>query len=649
MAGLIGIFARRRELLKQHKYADVRMRQAMELVADARQQALDARSIFENERGPGALPNGEKPEDIDRQLISALDHYHQVHTTIHIPFREAQEAWEQSLQTRRNLKKISHVVRATLIRTSRVFFVEQLNQLGLALATLKGVLQSRLTDNALRLMAERSRSRDPDEALGRYRINNAACISALDRLNFYVSPQSGDIGRGIHGGLPASVAEKVEASPLLQGPLLAILRRYQDFGARYLIVQQRTLLGDDMGLGKTVQVLAAMSHLHALGARHFLVVAPNSVLINWQRETRKHTLLEPHVAHGADREDNIKAWREKGGVAITTYGTLSKILDLIPVVDFVAIDEAHYVKNPASQRSQAVQLLVERSEYVTLMTGTALENRLPEMHFLLSLAQPEVQPVLQHLMSIYRGNPDPTEICKDLAPVYLRRTQKDVLHELPERIVEDEWIELHDQDQQFYLAAEPELMTKRLSAVIGNGEVLSSKYQRLQELVEEHLSENRKIVVFSFFRQVIDDVCSLFPGTQQITGATSASRRQEILDAFAQDPEEKIVVMQIDAGGIGINLQSAQVVILMEPQMKPSTEWQAIARVHRMGQSKTVLVHRLIARDTIDERMVELIEEKTQIFMNYAHDSAVRDASTMAKDGRNVDVEAELRKFLKPE
>jgi SNF2 family DNA or RNA helicase len=107
--------------------------------------------------------------------------------------------------------------------------------------------------------------------------------------------------------------------------------------------------------------------------------------------------------------------------------------------------------------------------------------------------------------------------------------------------------------------------------------------------------------------------------------------------------------MQIDAGGIGINLQSAQVVILMEPQMKPSTEWQAIARVHRMGQSKTVLVHRLIARDTIDERMVELIEEKTQIFMNYAHDSAVRDASTMAKDGRNVDVEAELRKFLKPE
>jgi len=107
--------------------------------------------------------------------------------------------------------------------------------------------------------------------------------------------------------------------------------------------------------------------------------------------------------------------------------------------------------------------------------------------------------------------------------------------------------------------------------------------------------------------------------------------------------------MQVDAGGIGINLQSAQVVILMEPQMKPSTEWQAIARVHRMGQSKTVLVHRLIARDTVDERMVALIEEKTQIFMDYAHDSSVRDASTMAKDGRNVDVEAELRKFLNPE
>jgi SNF2 family DNA or RNA helicase len=283
------------------------------------------------------------------------------------------------------------------------------------------------------------------------------------------------------------------------------------------------------------------------------------------------------------------------------------------------------------------------------MTGTALENRLTEMHFLLSLAQPEVEPILQHLMSMFHGAPDPEEICRDLAPVYLRRTQKDVLHELPERIVEDEWIELHEEDRKFYLEARSELMIKRLAATTGNGVVLSSKYQRLLEVVEEHLAEKRKIVVFSFFRQVIDDVCELFPGTQDITGSTSSTRRQEILDSFTQDPEQVILVMQVDAGGIGINLQSAQVVVLMEPQMKPSTEWQAIARVHRMGQSKTVLVHRLIARDTIDERMVELVEQKTQVFMDYAHDSAVRDASFMAKDGRNVDVEAELRKWLDSE
>jgi SNF2 family DNA or RNA helicase len=649
VAGLIGIFARRRELLRQQKHADAKMRQAFGLVEDARQQAIDARTVFENERGQGALPNAENPDDLDTHLISALDHYHQVHTVIDLPFREARDAWENSLTVRRHLTKSSHIVRALFVRTSRVLFIEQLNQLGLALTVITRVLQTRLTDNALRLMAEHSRTRNPDEALGRYRMNNASFIAALDRLNFYVSPASTDAGRGIHGGLPASVAEKVEASPLHQGPLLAILRRYQDFGARYLIVQKRTLLGDDMGLGKTVQVLAAMSHLHALGGRHFLVVAPNSVLINWQRETHKHTLLQPFLAHGADREENILEWRKKGGVAITTYGTLSKILDLISVVDFVAIDEAHYVKNPHSQRSQAVQHLVQRSEYVTLMTGTALENRLTEMHFLLSLAQPEVEPVLQHLMNMFHGVPDPDEICRDLAPVYLRRTQKDVLHELPERIVEDEWIELHEDDRKFYLEARSELMIKRLAATTGDGIVLSSKYQRLLEVVEEHLAEKRKIVVFSFFRQVIDDVCDLFPGAQQITGSTSSTRRQEILDSFVQDPDQVILVMQVDAGGIGINLQSAQVVVLMEPQMKPSTEWQAIARVHRMGQSKTVLVHRLIARDTIDERMVELVEQKTQVFMDYAHDSAVRDASFMAKDGRNVDVEAELRKWLDSE
>jgi SNF2 family DNA or RNA helicase len=635
-----------RSLVRRHRAASERVKQAKSLIADARQQAFDARSEFEFERGENALPDVENPTDLDLNYISALDHFHHTHTSLNIPFQEMRETWESSLRARQELRKFSTLARTVVQKSARVFFYEQMNLLDVSLNSITAILKSRLTDTTLQRIAQRAQKRDPQEALRKYRQNNAEFIATLDRLNFYVLGDQGDNRRGLHGGIPGEIAERIESTPLLHGPLTAILRRYQEFGARYLIVQKRTLLGDDMGLGKTVQVLAAMSHLHALGARHFLVIAPNSVLVNWERETRKHSLLEPFLAHGPDREDNVETWLTRGGVAITTYGTISKIADLIPDIDMIAVDEAHYVKNPNAQRTLAVQGLTQRSEYVTLMTGTALENRLEEMQFLVTLAQPDIAPILEDLINQGVRAPEPDDVVRELSPVYLRRTQKDVLHELPERIVTDEWIELHDEDYEYYRNVQPDVMAKRIAAITGSGQILPAKYERLLELAEEHFSERRKIVVFSYFRKVIDDVCALFPDAQQITGSTSSTQRQHILDSFSSSPDEKVLVAQIDAGGTGINLQSAQVVILMEPQMKPSTEWQAIARVHRMGQTRTVLVHRLLARHTIDERMVELIEMKTGIFHSYAHDSAVRDASLMAIDSRSGDIESELRQWL---
>jgi SNF2 family DNA or RNA helicase len=181
---------------------------------------------------------------------------------------------------------------------------------------------------------------------------------------------------------------------------------------------------------------------------------------------------------------------------------------------------------------------------------------------------------------------------------------------------------------------------------VGDGTKTSAKYERMLELVDEHTDAGRKVVVFSYFRQVIADVCALTGGSPSITGDTSSRERQRIIDEFTMNPSASVLVSQIDAGGIGINLQAAQVVILMEPQFKPSTEWQAIARVHRMGQSRTVLVHRLLAKKTVEERLVQLILEKTQIFMAYANDSKVRDASEMAIDTTGGDFESEMKRLL---
>jgi len=641
---ILDAITRRRRFLASLHEAERRANDAQIVVDMARERAVRAQDRFQQERGATAVPNADRPDSLDKELIVAIESYQVVRRSLELPLLELKEIWERNVEATQYIASIRNINRAVVAGAAQTMLFHQLTIAEAALAVARPILQSRLTQELIRKAARRSSN--PEAALIRYQQNNAVFVAAVEQLNFQLNSILSSVNRGIHGGLSSEIAERTETTPLLTGPLVATLRRYQTFGARYLIVQERTLLGDDMGLGKTVQVLAAMCHLHALGSRHFFVVAPNSVLINWQREIQKHTDLRAIIIHGADRESSILEWQALGGVAVTTYGTVSKVLDQIPTIDFLAVDEAHYAKNPEAQRTKAISTLAERSQYVTLMTGTALENRLSELCSLVGLAQPELGSKIQQTLQTHEGFINPEVISAIIAPAYLRRTQSDVLTELPERVHVDEWIELSELDQIAYRDSKADLMSRRLAVCVGNGSKTSAKYTRLLELVEEHTSSGRKVVVFSFFRQVITDVCALTGGSPNITGDTSSVQRQRIIDQFSTDPSASVLISQIDAGGIGINLQSAQVVILMEPQFKPSTEWQAIARVHRMGQSRTVLVHRLLARKTIDERLVQLIAEKTQTFMSYANDSEVRDASVMAIDTNNEDFEAELKRLL---
>lgn len=451
------------------------------------------------------------------------------------------------------------------------------------------------------------------------------------------------------GGLPAEIADAVEATPLDLSLLTATLRRYQLFGAQYLVHQRRTLLGDDMGLGKTMQVLAAMCHLAAQGKRRFFVVAPNAVLINWEREVRKHTKLGAIVIHGFDRDDELAQWHREGGVAITTFTTLGKLLDRLGPVDLVAVDEAHSVKNPEAQRSQAVARLAAGAEHVAFLTGTALENRLEELQYLVLTVQPELKEALGGLLR--QARPKPIEVRLKLAPVYLRRTQKDVLKELPDLQEIDEVIPLEPADREAYAKAPMNLMQKRLAATVGAGGQQAAKYDRLRDLLAQYREEGRKVVLFSFFRQVLDDVGLIADEHDRIDGDLSAEQRQAVIDRFTARTGFGLIVLQIEAGGVGINLQSAQVVILMEPQFKPSTERQAVARVRRMGQTRKVVAHRFIAERTIDEHLVLLIKQKAQLFEDYAQQSAVKAASAMAVDGGGLAAPAvaELQRLIESE
>jgi superfamily II DNA or RNA helicase len=485
----------------------------------------------------------------------------------------------------------------------------------------------------------------------RYGENAAGFIALIEGVG---APSRGAAGvvapsADQRGGLPAEIADAVEATQLDLSLLTATLRRYQLFGAQYLVHQRRALLGDDMGLGKTVQVLAAMCHLAAQGKRRFFVVAPNAVLINWEREVHKHTKLGAVVIHGFDRDDELDQWHREGGVAITTFATLGKLLERIGPVDLVAVDEAHAVKNPEAQRSQAVARLAAAAEYVSFLTGTALENRLEELQYLVVTVQPGLKEALGGLLR--QARPKPGEVRLKLAPVYLRRTQKDVLKELPDLQEIDEVIPLEPADRAAYAQAPMHLMQKRLAATVGAGGQQAAKYDRLRELLAQYREEGRKVVLFSFFRQVLDDVGLIAGEHDRIDGDLAAEQRQAVIDRFTARAGFGLIVLQIEAGGVGINLQSAQVVILMEPQFKPSTERQAVARVRRMGQTRKVVAHRFIAARTIDEYLVELIKQKAQLFEDYAQQSAVKAASAMAVDGGGLAAPAatELQRLIEAE
>ncbi len=637
MALIFDLVRRRQSVLKLAQRASQVYEQSVGLQRDAQQRALVAKGAA-NPLRAGSLGSS-SPEDIG--LLVALDRVNQTRSILNVSTNELEML---IMKTRPHVGFLGSPLRFA----RNLLSAEKRKKLGVELAQAAGgleiaerLLNSRLTPEILDSI--RNISVEPNDVLRRFQQNSAAFVAALEQLKASDADSRSTGGRGRYGDVPNDIANRVEMSPLDQGPLRASLRRYQDFGARYLIVQRRTLLGDDMGLGKTVQVLAAMCHLHANGRRHFFVVAPNSVLVNWQREVSKHTELSSYLAHGADRENVIKQWVRHGGVAITSYSTLPKLLPYLTPIDFLAVDEAHYAKNPEAKRTMAIEQIAKHATYVSLMTGTALENKVEELHNLLNIASPgavrELRPMLQANRAFDRAG-----IAKKIAHVYLRRTQADVLTELPERIEVDEWVTLTEEDRANYDSQPTNIMLKRRSAT-----VTQAKFERLEDLVNEHRQADRKVVVYSFFRQVLDEVSEMFGNCAQLTGDSSTLERQQIIDTFTNTEGHAVLAAQIDAGGIGINLQAASVVILMEAQFKPSTEWQAIARVHRMGQSRTVNVHRILAADTIEEHLVKLIEQKTNLFMAYAHESAIKDSSQMASDPGTASLERELMRLLEQE
>lgn len=442
-----------------------------------------------------------------------------------------------------------------------------------------------------------------------------------------------------HGDLPTEIVEAVRELKLDTSHLKVSLRGYQSFGARFALVQRKVIIGDEMGLGKTVESLAVLAHLRAQGSSHFLVVCPAAVVTNWVREVQAKSDLHAYRLHGPGRDDALKSWIRNGGVAVTTYDILGWLEGRIPEranPACLVFDEAHYIKNPGAQRTRRSTALIDSLERTILLTGTPLENRIEEFRNLVGYLRPD--------LSISASEIAPRQFRKQVAPAYLRRNQEDVLTELPERFDVDEWMPMSSADEQHYRAAviEGNFMAMRQAALRAGAK--SEKMRRLIDIVQEAEDNERKVLVFSYFRDVLDEVASVLPGKVfgPLTGSVPAAKRQNMVDEFSQARHGAVLVAQIVAGGVGLNIQSASVVVICEPQLKPTTEWQAIGRSHRMGQLESVQVHRLLSEEGVDQRIIEILTRKNQLFAEFARVSETADSAPEAFDITDAELAREI-------
>ncbi|GAB4254254.1 MULTISPECIES: DEAD/DEAH box helicase [Deferrisoma] len=434
--------------------------------------------------------------------------------------------------------------------------------------------------------------------------------------------------------------------------LRATLRPYQRAGVGWLVAAGEAGLGvalaDDMGLGKTVQALAAVASGAGAG-RPSLVVAPTSVVPNWEAEARRFTPnLRVLRHHGAERGQGPEAF---GGadLVITSYALLRRDRELLAGVewDWAILDEAQAIKNPDTQTARAARALRARRRLA--LTGTPLENHLGEIWSLFQFLNPGllgsqrsfarrfVQPILA-------GDEGAAEaLRRRIAPFVLRRLKSEVEPELPPKVEAVLWCEMEPEQEALYRSLleasrrQVEAAIRRsgfdrarmsvleallrlrqactLPAVLpgGVGEgVPSAKFDRFRSFMAETIEEGHRVLVFSQFTQVLSrlrDWCEQ-AGYRPLYLDGRTRKREEKVRRFQEDESVRVFLISLKAGGAGLNLTGADYVVLFDPWWNPAVEAQATDRTHRIGQTRKVFSYRMVVRGTVEEKMLELQARK---------------------------------------
>lgn len=408
---------------------------------------------------------------------------------------------------------------------------------------------------------------------------------------------------------PARLIDSIEFSHVEEATCIKVDSANELFVTRDFVVTHNTL----MGLAYMTHVTNVLEGKHGKRPTH-LVVGPLSLQLNWAKEIAKHSSLSYYLMQS--KKDEIPAGTD---IVVSTYERASDLLKS-KIGGAVIVDEAHFIKNAETGRTQRVRALIENKRDVVFMSGTALENNLEEMTRLMGYVNHEVGEKLIHL-----GNwATPETYRAALAEGYLRRNKEDVLTELPDLVEKQELAAMAPAEHQRYTTILDESSHPwHALRQLGYQSPDFGKAQRVKEIIEEAMERGEKVLLFSYYLNTLTQLQKMFAGVPQIRvdGEVSADERQPLIDKFNEHEGTMLYFSQINTGGVGLNLQSASRVIILEPQVKPSLTTQAIARAHRMGQLNTVFVHTMITQDAIDEAMYELEQSKQEVFDTYVRNS----------------------------
>ncbi|HLS93260.1 MAG TPA: DEAD/DEAH box helicase [Microbacterium sp.] len=437
----------------------------------------------------------------------------------------------------------------------------------------------------------------------------------------------------------------------------ATLRDYQADGFSWLDFLRRNCLGgllaDDMGLGKTVQVLAALDAARAdePGAR-FLVVAPTSVVGHWLAEARRFAPELGAVAiteTSRKRGSDVAAAAGEARLVITSYAILRLDAPQFHAAGFrvLVLDEAQQVKNASSKGYAAARLVGAPTTFV--VTGTPLENNLLELFALTTLAAPGLFGARSHFREHFQApierDANATKLERlraRVAPFLLRRTKEQVAPELPPKTEQVLEIPLHPTHQRAYerrfrreqqkllgllddvrknqvqiLASLTRLRREALHPAFGDGSGPSAKLDALGELLDEIVADGHRALVFSQFTEFLGLAAQVAEERgirySYLDGSTTTPARQRMIDRF-ETGSDPVFFLSLKAGGTGLNLTAADYCILLDPWWNPAAEAQAIDRTHRIGQTRPVMIYRLISAGTIEQKVLDLQDRKRRLF-----------------------------------